>query len=182
LGVFAVEYPGYGLSRGVAPSEKGIYAAAEAALQHLSLKMGIAPEQVVIEGQSLGSGVAMEMIHRGHGARLVLLTPFTSMEEMARRMAPILPARLLLRHHFENAAKAREVKVPALVLHGTADLVVPFKMGQQMAAILPNAEFRQLDGGGHDLQSRFAPGMAKCIAAFARGQACTLDRNGKVAE
>src|SRR6185295_3288639 len=94
VGVLAVEYPGYGVAGGT-PSEQGAYAAAESALSWLRTERGVDDARVVLLGQSLGSGVATEMARRGHGARLVLISPFTSVAGMARRLFPFFPARFV---------------------------------------------------------------------------------------
>jgi len=90
VGVLAVEYPGYGIAGG-RPSEEGAYAAAESALSWLRTEREVDASRVVLLGQSLGSGVACEMAKRGLGARVVLISPFTSVAAMARRVFPLLP-------------------------------------------------------------------------------------------
>jgi uncharacterized protein len=169
VGCYAVEYPGYGLMRTQAPSEAALYAAAQAALDHLRAALGVPVASTVLVGQSLGSGVAAEMARRGLGARLVLLSPFTSMTDMAARIAPILPARLLIRDRYDTRSNAPAIALPALVIHGTDDEVVPFAMGQRVAELLPNGRLRTVPGARHnDLFAR-APELIVEIAGFARG-------------
>jgi alpha-beta hydrolase superfamily lysophospholipase len=94
VGFLAVEYPGYGTNPG-APSEEGLYRAAEVALAELRA-LGVGPESTVLSSRSLGGGVAVEMAKRGHGARMVLLAPFTTGADLLRpapgRAAPAAPA------------------------------------------------------------------------------------------
>jgi uncharacterized protein len=152
LGFYAVEYPGYGLAAaaGQGPSEKGIYAAAETALEHLHGPLGVPRERTVLQGQSLGSGVAVEMAKRGHGVRLVLLTPYTSIVEVGARIFPWLPASLLVRDPFDSAAKAPGLELPVLIVHGTRDEVIPVDMGQTLGTLFPNATMRILEGKHHN--------------------------------
>lgn len=151
LGFFAVEYPGYGLAAvGEGPTERGIYAAAETALAHLRGALGVPRERTVLQGQSLGSGVAVEMAMRGHGTRLVLITPYTSIVEVGARVFPWLPASLLVRDPFDNAAKAPGLKLPVLIVHGTRDEVIPVDMGQRLGTLFPNATTRILEGKRHN--------------------------------
>ncbi len=117
IGAYAVEYPGYGLAAGAPLGEEPIYDAAEAALEHLRTRLGVPRESIVLEGQSLGTGVATEMARRGLGARLVLLSPFTSMVDMAARVAPFLPTRWLVRDRYDTIHKAPALRMPALVVH-----------------------------------------------------------------
>jgi pimeloyl-ACP methyl ester carboxylesterase len=171
IGVYAVEYPGYGLAAGAPLGEEPIYDAAEAALEHLRTKLGVPRESIVLEGQSLGTGVATEMARRGLGARLVLLSPFTSMVDMAARVAPFLPTGWLVRDRYDTIHKAPALRIPALVVHGTSDEVVPFDMGRQVAALLPNAEFIAIPDGHHTDLFAADEALVAQIAAFARGAA-----------
>lgn len=150
LGFFAVEYPGYGLAKGYAPSEEALYADAEAALWHLHNGLGVASPDVVLQGQSLGSGVAVEMARRGHGARLVLISPFTSIPDMAAARLPVLPVRWLIKDRFDNLAKAPALALPVLVVHGTDDELIPFGMGQRLAKAFPTATLYGVHGAHHN--------------------------------
>lgn len=168
LGVFAVEYPGYGVAAGVPRDETSIYATAEAAIRHL-VTLGVARDAIVLQGQSLGTGVAVEMARRGHGVRLVLISPYTSMVDMARLVTPFLPVSWLVLDRYENERKAPSLALPALVVHGTDDEVVPFRMGERVASLLPHAEFFPVPRGHHnDIFDGDVDVLAK-IAAFARG-------------
>jgi pimeloyl-ACP methyl ester carboxylesterase len=152
LGVVLCEYRGYGLSSGPAPSEEGLYRDAEAVLDHLATR-GVGPDRVALFGESLGTGVAAEMAARGRGGRLVLVTPYTSMPDMGEHLTarvPILPVRLLMRERLATLEKAPRITVPALVLHGTDDELVPYAMGQRIAAALPRGRFLSLPGGHHN--------------------------------
>lgn len=169
IGVYAIEYPGYGMAKSEALSESAIYGAAETALRHL-YELGAPRSSAVLQGQSLGTGVAAEMARRGHGVGLVLISPYTSMVEMAGRVAPFLPVRWLLRDRYETDQKAPALALPVLVIHGTDDEVVPFEMGQRIAALLPNREFLPVQGGHHsDLFYLDERGLVAKIAAFTRG-------------
>lgn len=149
LGVILCEYRGYGLSVGSAPSEAGLYDDAEAVFAGLSAH-GIGPERVALFGESLGTGVAVEMAARGRGASMVLVTPYTSIPEVASRFVFGLPVRLLMTESFDSFTKAERVAVPALLLHGTDDSVVPYAMSQKLSAALPNARLITVAGGHHN--------------------------------
>jgi uncharacterized protein len=149
LGGFAIEYPGYGLSASDDPSEENVYLHAETALTHLRETLGVTPARTFLVGESLGTGVAVEMAARGHGAKLVLFSPFTSLVDVANLHAPWLPARWLMRNHYDSATKASEIPVPVLVMHGTDDGLIPANMGKTLAQLFPNAEFIALEGVGH---------------------------------
>jgi pimeloyl-ACP methyl ester carboxylesterase len=146
----AVEYPGYPGAAGV-PSEEGIVAAAEKAVQHLTTTMGISPDRVVLSGQSLGTGVVVVLASRGWGTRTALLSPYTSLPAVAARGAlRLFPVRLLMHDRFDSAALAPGIRQPVLVLHGDRDEVVPFELGQALVERFPRAHLVRVQGAGHN--------------------------------
>jgi pimeloyl-ACP methyl ester carboxylesterase len=109
----------------------------------------------VLLGTSLGTGIAAEMARRGRGARLVLVTPYTSLPDLVTDVAPLVPAGHMLADHFDTLAKSPSIAIPTLVIHGDADEVVPFWMGERVARSIPNARLVRVRGGRHgDLFAR----------------------------
>lgn len=149
IGFALVEYRGYGGSPARGPSESGLYADAEGALAALHGR-GHAPDDIVLWGFSLGSGVAVEMAVRGHGKRLLLTAPYTSIPDVAARFAPFLPMRALIDDKFDNLQKAPRIDVPTLIFHGDSDRVVPYDMGVTLAARIAGAELVSVRGAGHN--------------------------------
>jgi len=133
LGVLAVEYPGYGLAAG-SPSEPALLSAARDALAFARDRLGVPAERIVLQGQSLGSGVASQLAAQGKGAALVLISPFTSMADMAGRLFPAIPVGRLVRDRYDTRSIAPGVRVPVLIVHGDWDEVVPFSMGEELRA------------------------------------------------
>lgn len=163
LGVLLVEYRGYGASSDASPSEDGLYADAEAALDLLASR-GIGPERIVLWGTSLGTGVAAEMARRGRGGRLVLVTPYTSIPDLVTEVAPFVPASVLVPDHFDTLAKAPSIDIPTLVVHGDADEIVPFHMGERVAAAIRGARLLRIPGGRHgDLWMRAHASIVEAI-------------------
>lgn len=151
VGFVAVEYPGYGLAKSKgAPSEASILTAADEALNHVQIAMGLRPDRLILSGQSLGSGVAVAVARRGIGRKLVLFTPYTSLPDVGARVMPFLPVRLLMRDRFDSREKAVDVKQPVLIIHGTDDEVVPFDLGERLSKVFPNATLLRIDGGHHN--------------------------------
>jgi uncharacterized protein len=150
VGVVLAEFRGYGLARDSGPpDEAGLYRDAAAILDELE-RQGIGPQRVALLGISLGTGVAAEMAARGRGATLILVSPYTSIPAMAKAMLPFLPAGWICPDKFDTLSKATDVHVPTLVIHGDSDEVVPFSMGQQVAASIPGAMLRVVKGGHHN--------------------------------
>lgn len=147
LGVLLVEYRGYGASAGT-PTEEGLYLDAAAALDALA-KGGAGPDRIVLSGTSLGTGVAAEMAVRGRGAALVLIAPYTSIPRVADRFVPFLPTSLMIRDRFDTLEKTARIHLPSLVIHGDEDEVIPYPMGQEVAAHL-GAKLITVPGGHHN--------------------------------
>jgi hypothetical protein len=167
LGAWLVEYRGYGVAGGET-TEDGVYQDAEAVLDHLA-RAGVPSQRVLLWGASLGTGVAAEMARRGRGAALVLLSPFTSIPDVVSDAAPVVPARLLVGESFDTRAKARDIRVPALVVHGDEDEVVPFWMGETLSRELPSAQLHRVPGGRHgDLLARDGTRILDAAAALLR--------------
>lgn len=138
-GVVLAGYRGFGLNPGK-PGEQGLYSDARAILGYLG-ENAIGTKDIVLYGESLGSGVAVQMayelarkqnpfdtgVFRLSG--LVLEAPFTSMGDAAASHYPWLPARLLVWDRFDSIDKIGETASPLLVIHGRRDRTVPFQQG-----------------------------------------------------
>ena len=92
-------------------------------------------KNIVIYGESLGTGVATHLSQNRNFAGIILETPFTSMIDAAKKFYPYIPVGLLLKDKFENKNKIKNVKSPILIMHGEKDQIVPFEMGQKMFEI-----------------------------------------------
>jgi uncharacterized protein len=160
----AIEYPGYP-DAGGSPSEAELVRTAEAALEHLVKELQVDRSRLVLVGQSLGTGVAVQLAARGWGTRMVLLTPYTSLTDVAASAFSIFPVRLLMLDRFDSLALAPKLKVPTFVVHGTDDEVIPFALGEQLAASISGARFMKVPGAHHnDLWDR--PEVVEAIEKF----------------
>lgn len=134
-GVLMLEYRGYGGNPGT-PTEAGLHADAAAALDFLA-QQGITPDRLVLYGESLGSGVAVQLAGQRAIAGLILESPFTSVAEVAQCRYPFVPASLLVRDRFESLSVIGKVRAPILVLHGARDRVVPVRFGRALLDAAP---------------------------------------------
>ena len=148
-GVLLPEYRGYGGNPG-SPTEAGLYADGDAALRWLHGR-GVPPHDVVLVGNSLGSGVATELAARQAVGGLVLISGFTSLADVAAPRMRLFPVRLLLKDRYENAAKLPRVAAPVLVLHGTEDTLIPASQGKALARAAKRARLVLMPGAGHEL-------------------------------
>jgi uncharacterized protein len=130
MGVFVLGYRGYAGSDGK-PSEEGLYTDARAALDWLNAQ-GIADANIVLYGESLGSGVATKMAAEREFAAVVLESPYTSTVDVAARSFPIVPVHWLMSDRYESLDRIAQVTEPLLVMHGAADEVIPQELGRRL--------------------------------------------------
>jgi uncharacterized protein len=148
--VLIFDYPGYGRSGG-RPSEKGCYAAADAAYDWLTQNRKLPGERIVLYGTSLGGGVAVELASRRPHRALVLEKTFTSLPDMAQELYPWLPARWLIRNRFDNLDKIGKCRRPVFLGHGTTDDLVPLAHGERLyAAANEPKQFFRMEACGHN--------------------------------
>lgn len=154
LGVLLVGYRGYGGNPG-SPDEDGLYADADAAMDFLA-EQGVRSNSVVLYGESLGTGVAVEKAVRqaragSPVAALVLEAPFASMPLVAQDHYPFAPARWLVKDRYDSLAKIADVATPLLIVHGELDHVVDQSHGRRLAAAARKpVETLWIPGAGHE--------------------------------
>lgn len=168
LSVLLFDYRGYGQSEG-RPGERGTYADGLAAVEHLLAGRKLPAGRLVYYGESLGCAVALETALARPPGALILESPFTSTAEMGRRLLPFLPARLLVRHRYDNLAKIGALKAPLLILHSPDDEIVPYAMGRALFAAAPEpkafAELRGDHNGGFLDTPDYARALREFLAA-----------------
>lgn len=146
LDTFIFDYRGYGQSEG-APGEEGTYRDADAAWAYLVEQRGIDPSRIILFGRSIGGGVGARLASRRKPAALIVESSFTSAVDMAARLYPILPVRLLTRLRYPVADYLAEARCPVLVVHSRDDEIVPFAMGRALYAAAPEPKaFLELSG------------------------------------
>lgn len=145
--LYLVSYRGYGGSTGV-PSEPALFSDALAVYDHVRTRHA----NIAVVGRSLGSGVAMHLAHERPVSRLVLVTPYDSIANVARGHYPYLPVRLLLRDRFDSAARVAGVRVPTLIVIAERDEVIPRPRSDALAALFPagQAQVTVVRGATHN--------------------------------
>ena len=147
--VLIIDYRGYGESTGT-PGEAGLIADGLAAFDWLAARRPAAP--IAVFGRSLGGAVAAQVALRRPLAGLVLESTFTSVPDMAALTLPLPGIRHLVRTRLDAHAALARVQVPLLVIHGTADELVPPAMGEALFRAAASADKRLLAvrGGTHN--------------------------------
>jgi fermentation-respiration switch protein FrsA (DUF1100 family) len=165
IGLVALEYRGYGGLSGT-PSEDGLIADATAAYDYAIAHYPV--PQIVLWGESLGTGVAVALASEKPVGRVILEAPFTSAEAVGARHYWYLPVRLLMKDQFRSDQRIGKVTAPLLILHGLHDQTVPYFMGEHLFDIAnqPKHLARFLDGGHEDLDQN---GALDAVARFLAG-------------
>lgn len=135
LDVALVDYRGYGYSEGM-PSEAGLYLDGRA-VYDAAVGRGVAPDRIVLVGESLGSAVAVDVAAERPVGGVVLEAPFASVRDMARVHYPLVPS-FLVRARFDNAAKIGRVAAPKLFLQAERDEIVPPTQTRRLYDLAPS--------------------------------------------
>lgn len=133
--VLVFDYPGYGYSEGE-PSESGCYAAADAAYDWLLREKHFRPDQIVIYGESLGGGVAVDLASRRPCAGMLLVNTFDDLPSVAQRLYPWLPVVPLMRNRFDSVNKIGLIHAPIFVTHAGADELITFGQFKRLFAAI----------------------------------------------
>ena len=165
IGLLGLEYRGYAGSSG-SPSEAGLIADGEAAYAFAAARYP--GKQIVLWGESLGSGVAVAVAAEKPVGRVILEAPFTSAVAVAGLRYWYLPVRLLMKDQYRSDERIEKITAPVLILHGAHDHVVPFAMGERLfeETKAPKHIVKFLDGDHEDLDAR---GALHAVARFLAG-------------
>ncbi|MEN8772197.1 MAG: alpha/beta hydrolase [Akkermansiaceae bacterium] len=145
FGVISYDYPGYGESGGK-PTEKGCYRAIEKTYRYLVDEQGVAPKDIILLGQSVGSGPTCWLADREEHNSIVLISPFLSAYRSITRI-PLFPG-----DRFPNYRYLKNVDSPLLVIHGEKDQVIPFSNGKKLFELSPSSDKKLIPvpGAGHN--------------------------------
>ena len=149
IGLFIMSYRSYSGSTGV-PSEPDNIADAHRAWDYL-VALGVAHENIVLYGESLGTGVAVQVAMQRKPRALILEAPYSSLVDIGAWRFPYLPVRQLMKARYESTRYIPDVEAPLLVVHGEADGIVPIRFGRKLfaAATSEPKRFVSYPGSGH---------------------------------
>ena len=130
INILIISWRGFSGNAGF-PTEQNLYKDAEAAIKWLNSKE-IPSNKIILYGESLGTGVAVEIGKKNIFNSIILESPFTSMENAAKIYYPYLPVKLILKDKYDSINKIKIIKTPILIMHGMKDDIVPFSMGKEL--------------------------------------------------
>ena len=130
INILLISWRGFSGNEGY-PTEKNLYEDAEAAIDWLNKKK-VSNSQIILYGESLGTGVAVEIASKNNFNSIILESPFTSIENSAKIYYPYLPVSFLLKDRYDSISKIKKINSPILIMHGRKDDIVPFFMGKKL--------------------------------------------------
>ncbi len=163
LNYLAVTWRGFSGNPGK-PTEEGLYQDGRAAIEWL-LKNNIEKKDIILYGESLGTGIVIEIAQHDSYAAVILESPYTSILDMGKISFPYLPISLILKDKYNSIEKLKNIKTPTLVLHGKKDTLVPFRMGKEIFDNL-NTKKRSHFVDEDDHMMKFDQNMRSVISEF----------------
>jgi uncharacterized protein len=163
--VWIMDYPGYGKSTG-AFSEQKLY---DYALVFYKLaRSRWKPLQIILYGRSIGTGIAAQLASVRDCRRLILESPYYSIESLAAHYLPVYPWNRMLRYHFPTYSYLPAVTAPVTIFEGTRDRTVPYGNALRLKPLLKSGdEFITIEGGGHRDLYQFPPYTQKLDSLMA---------------
>ena len=145
--VFLVNYRGYSGSGG-APTEKDIYADALKVYEFIRQQFST----VSVIGRSLGGGVATYLAVNREIDKLVLVSPFDSIESIAQDIYPIYPVSMMLKDKYDSYSRAHLIEAKTLVIVAEHDEIIPRKNTNRLTKSLPeiNTTIKIIAGATHN--------------------------------
>ncbi|MCB0365560.1 MAG: alpha/beta hydrolase [Bdellovibrionaceae bacterium] len=135
IDIVIAEYPGYAGSA-EKPGQKSLTQNAQELFDHLMDNN--LPNRILVMGESLGTGVAVNLASQRPVQGLILISPYPSISKVAQFHYPYLPVSLLIRHPFPSHKWAADLKsIPVLAFHGEEDEVIPYALGEKFWQSLP---------------------------------------------
>ena len=145
--LYLINYRGYAGSTGK-PTEVGLYEDAVKIFDILSKRH----QTISAIGRSLGSGVVTYLASVRKPERLVLVTPFDSLQSLAQEIYPVYPMSLLLKDKYDSISRVEEIEAPVLIIVADEDYIVPRKNTQRLIAAFPPTQVKAyvIERGGHN--------------------------------
>jgi fermentation-respiration switch protein FrsA (DUF1100 family) len=161
-----IDYRGYGRSTGT-PSEHGMYSDARAAYEWLTETRRVAPDRIVVYGESLGCAVGVHLAAEARTGGVVVESGFTSVPDIAQKRLPFLPVQWVLKHRFDTLDKVPRIDAPLLILHSREDELFEMSHPERLlAAARPPKRLVELQGGHNDAFLVSADAYHDALAKF----------------
>lgn len=145
--VWMIDYPGFGKTTG-RRTEEAMYE--DAAILYQLARTRFAKDSIIIYGKSIGTGVAAQLASVKDCEKLLLETPYYSIDALAGHYAFIYPVSQMLNYHFPIYKYLKKVESPVTIFHGTDDEVIPYAQSEKLANENPAVKLVTIEDGRHN--------------------------------
>jgi fermentation-respiration switch protein FrsA (DUF1100 family) len=130
VNILLISWRGFSGNKGK-PTEKNLYRDADEAVKWLN-NQGVISKNIILYGESLGTGVATELGTSNAFGGIILESPFTSIANAAKIYYPYLPVNIILKDRYDSIGKIKNINTPIFIMHGKMDNIVPQQMGLEL--------------------------------------------------
>jgi pimeloyl-ACP methyl ester carboxylesterase len=145
--VWMMDYPGFGKSTGDR-TEQIFYA--DAAILYKMARARFSKDSIIIYGKSIGTGIASQLASIRDCKKLILETPYYSVDELARHYAFMYPVSWMTKYHLPNYQYFKKVDAPITLFHGTSDEIIPYKHSVRLAKENSGVKLISIENGKHN--------------------------------
>jgi len=145
--LWMIDYPGFGKTTGER-TEKAMYA--DAAIFYKLARSKYSKEKIIIYGKSLGTGVATQLASVSDCKRVILETPFYSIDALLKHFAFVYPVTWMSKFHFPSNQYIKKIESPVTLIHGTRDEVIPYNQAVRLVRENPGVLLVTIEGGRHN--------------------------------
>ena len=147
LDFYTYDYPGFGKSSGKIKNETELFEDAKNALE--LVKKDFLPQDIIVVGYSLGTGIASHLVCTQNLPNLVLFAPYFSMESEIAQVSKIVP-NFIVRYPIRTNKFLADCGANITIIHGDEDRLINIKNGRNLAKILKNGEYYEISGANHN--------------------------------
>ena len=130
VNILLISWRGFSGNKGK-PTEKNLYRDADESVKWLN-NQGVISKNIILYGESLGTGVATELGTSNAFGGIILESPFTSIANAAKIYYPYLPVSIILKDRYDSIGKIKNINTPIFIMHGKMDNIVPKQMGLEL--------------------------------------------------
>jgi pimeloyl-ACP methyl ester carboxylesterase len=145
--VWMIDYPGFGKSTGKR-TEQIMFE--DAATLYKMARARFSKDSIIIYGKSIGTGVAAQLASIRDCKRVILETPYYSIDALMKHYAFMYPVSWLTKYHFPTYSYVKKIEAPITLFHGTKDEVIPYKQARKLANENPGVDLVTIEKGKHN--------------------------------
>lgn len=145
--VLYADYRGYGKSTGAITSEKQLIN--DAQLVYNTVIENYNEKEVILFGVSIGTGIATQLAANNSPNKLILISPYSSLQQLILEKIPVLPP-FLIKYKLNTSLHLTRVNCPISIYHGIEDTLIPIHHAQELKTKYKKIDFTQIPNCGHN--------------------------------